>query len=240
MNNVSVRRCGAAACTVALAMVLGQSHAMAADIDFQLSGSGISATGMLSGNYVSLSGFSGDVFEVTGATGTFSDTTDGLSGTFSGVEPGMTYTSVPSNGNHDSINAPGQPASFDNILYPGGNSPVVCDPIFYPFHGGLLDIYGLMLTTNLTGAGQGLVNIWSNGNLPGLGLDWGVSDGLLTTSGGSPFYQIENYVGNSQLPAYAGSGVSVTADVPEPSALGMLGAIAASVPLLRMRRKKRA
>ena len=158
---------------------------------------------------------------------------------------GQTFTSIPSNGYHDGINAAGlqpEPASYDNIVYPNGDSPVVCDPIFYPYHGGQLDIYGLMFTVNLNAGGTGLVNVWSNflndpANL--IGLDYGVSDGTLGSSNGNPLFTVENYVGNTNsYPAYSPSGV-VFSTVPEPSALLLVGAGIATLPILRMRQRKR-
>ncbi len=247
MNKVASRLGSVAFCGVVAAMALGQTHAQAGDLSFSISGPDVSAKGTLSGNFVTLSGFADSVFVVTGANGSYSDTQDGLAGTITGVLPSKTYTSIPSNGNHDSVNATGvpfPPASYDNILYPHNNSPVVCDPMFYPYHGGMLDIYGLMFTLNLQGGGNGLVNLWSNGNLNDpsnpIGLDYGVSDGTLTTVNGNPFFTVENYLGNTNsYPTYTASGIGFTA-VPEPSALIALGSGLAAWPLLRLRRKKRA
>ncbi len=222
----------------------GQAHALPSIIPFSISGPGISANGSLTGDFVTLSGFGDTVFVVTGASGTYSDSTDGISGTISGILPSKTYTSVPKNSNHDSVDAVGTPfppASYDNIIYPNGDSPVVCDPAFYPFFGGQLDIYGLMLTLDLQGGGQGLVNVWSNGNLNDpsnpIGVDYGVSDGTQSNVNGNPFFTAENYVGDTgSYPNYSPSGVKFST-VPEPSSLLFIGSGLVSLPLLRLRGK---
>jgi len=247
MNHFASKLCSIAFCGVAATMMIGQAHAQSVNIPFSISGSGVTATGTLSGNFVTLSGFADTVFTVTGASGSYSDSMDGISGTITGVLPGKTYTSIPSNSNHDSINATGTPfppASYDNIIYPNGDSPVVCNPIFYPFHGGELDIYGLMFTVGLQGGGSGLVNVWSNGYLNDptnpIGLDYGVADGTLSTVNGSPQFTAENYLGNSNnYPVYSASGIGFSS-VPEPSALIVLGMGIAALPILRLRRKKHA
>ena len=132
--------------------------------------------------------------------------------------------------------------SYDNIIYPGGDSPVVCNPDFYPYSGGQLDIFGLMLTLDLQAGGSGLVNVWSNGNLNDpsnpIGLDYGISDGTLDNVNGSPLFTAENYLGNSNsYPNYSVSGVWFST-VPEPSALIALGSGIATLSILRLRRKK--
>ncbi len=248
MNNFVRRLCSIAFCVVVSTLMIGPAHAQTT-IPFSISGGGVSATGTLSGNYEMLSGFTDTVFAVTGANGSYSDSTDGLSGTITGVLPGKTFTSIPSTGtgNLDTINATGTPfppASYDNIVYPHGDSPVVCDPTFYPYHGGQLDIFGLMLTLDLQGGGNGLVNVWSNGilNDPSnpIGLDYGVSDGTLTNPGGSPLFTAEAYLGNTgNYPIYSASDIRFST-VPEPSALIVLGAGIAALPILRLRRKKQA
>lgn len=248
MMNHFTRKMGCIAfCGVVSAMMIGQAPALADTTSFSISGGGLSANGTLSGNFVTLSGFSDTVFAVTGASGSYSDSTDGISGVITGVLPGKTYTSIPKNSNHDSISATGTPfppASYDNIIYPNSDSPVVCDPAFYPFHGGRLDIYGLMLTLNLSSGGSGLVNVWSNGNLNDpsnpIGLDYGVSDGTLTNVNGSPFFTAEAYLGNTNnYPNYTPSGIRF-APVPEPSGLILLGSGIAALSILQLRRKKQA
>ena len=85
---------------------------------------------------------------------------------------------------------------FDNIFYPGGSPRAAND---YPFGGGLFDIYGLAFVIDNGNS----VNFWSNGNVPGRGLNYGVAitDGT----------DVLDYV----------NGVSIAA-VPEPATWAML------------------
>ena len=86
--------------------------------------------------------------------------------------------------------------SYDNLIYFGGSPQTATD---YPFHGGILDIYGLLFTIN----NGDVVNFWSNGITPGTTLpDYGVAVATSATT--------LDYTG----------GVAIT---PEPSTLLLLG-----------------
>lgn len=103
--------------------------------------------------------------------------------------------------------------SYDDLFYPNGSPQTATS---YPFSGGVLDIYGLIFTL----ANGDAVNLWSNGNVPGAGLNYGVG----VTNGTDVLdYQ---------------SPVSLTA-VPEPAtwAMMLVGFAAAGFTL---RRRKRA
>lgn len=71
--------------------------------------------------------------------------------------------------------APG--VTFDNLFYASG-SPLVCLDINgdgstspgYPFAGGFFDVYGVMFTLD----NGDLLDLWSNGVMPGLGLNYGM------------------------------------------------------------------
>ncbi|OJW05425.1 MAG: hypothetical protein BGO49_30965 [Planctomycetales bacterium 71-10] len=59
--------------------------------------------------------------------------------------------------------------SYTNLIWPGGSPQTASD---YAFHGGILDIYGLLFEI---GGGM-YVNLWSNGVLPGSNrVDYGVA-----------------------------------------------------------------
>jgi hypothetical protein len=171
--------------------------AQAASFSFSIIGSGIrgdieltysanSNTGVLPGTSPNPVDPIGS-FIVTGIAGTFTDSNIGILNTaITGFVP-----SNPANPEHDNllaprsfgfhpigngIQTPGGVApgfSYDNLVYPGGSPQVASD---YPFHGGFLDIYGVVFNTE---SGKS-VNLWSNGDFGGgpvYGV--GVTDGLV-------------------------------------------------------------
>jgi len=112
-------------------------------------------------------------FVVTGAAGSFTDANIGVTTMITGVVPSNPGDPEPSNllapasfGHY--IVAHGVPGphgvapgfSYDDLFYPGGSPQTASD---YPFHGGFLDIYGLVFTTS----GGIAVNFWSNGDFGG-------------------------------------------------------------------------
>src|SRR6185437_8588749 len=129
-------------------------------------------------------------FEVTGISGTFSDSNNGLNivnASIGPLEPIKHDTPEATNllAPHDFSRfavATGLPAqnngflTYDNLFYPGGSPPTASD---YTVHGGILDIYGLMFDI---GGGR-VVDLWSNGDFTGTGsgpIDYGV--GLATSA----------------------------------------------------------
>lgn len=207
-----------------LATTVALSPAARADsYTFSFNGGGLSGSGVLTYSNTAVPGVPG-AYQVTGITGTFSDSNHGIS---NAAITGLQTTGLPTN-----ITPAGQPFagsfippgsqadgfgfSYDNLFYPAGDSPAVCPPPLpgdpngpYPFGGGLLDIYGLLFNVQ----GGYSVDVWSNGVLPeGLGLSYGAGDSLngnrLSTFG-------EPFDGNS---------VNFTASpVPEPGSLFLLG-----------------
>ena len=120
---------------------------------------------------------------ITGVTGTFSSTTlNIMNANVTGLEPlnqvlpETTNLQAPSrfsllavaNGVDDGSGHPSAGFHYDNIFYPGGSPLTSSD---YPFSGGLFDVYGLAFVLDNGDA----VNLWSNGVLPGAGLDYGVA-----------------------------------------------------------------
>lgn len=123
-------------------------------------------------------------FVVTGATGSFTDMNLGISTNITGVvasnpdNPEPTNLLAPASFGHyivaHGVPGPGGLApgfSYDDLFYPGGSPQTASD---YPFHGGFLDIYGLVFSTS----GGVAVNFWSNGDFGG-GATYGagVTDG---------------------------------------------------------------
>lgn len=122
-------------------------------------------------------------YQVTGITGTFTDTSIGLiNATITGLVPTSRLPSVNPDGTFlPTGNYALTPFSYDNLIYPAGLSPVVCPPETaggppgYPFSGGVFDIYGLAFYVD----GGYSVDLWSNGLLPGApGIDYEVDDAI--------------------------------------------------------------
>lgn len=183
---------------------------------FSFSGGGMSASGVIDVSSTAIAGVPGG-YQITGISGTFSDTSNGIS---NAMITGVQTTALPSGINPDGTFVPpgtdadGYGFSYDNLFYPAGDSPAVCPPDptdpsgNYPFGGGLLDIYGLLF--NVQGGYN--VDVWSNGVLPGLGLSYGAGDSLNGT------------VLNTYGEPFADQSVNFTASpVPEPSSLILLG-----------------
>jgi hypothetical protein len=158
-----------------------------------------------------------NAYEVTGISGTFSDSNNSLdiiNASLDSLVPITHDTPEPTNllAPHDFSRfavRSGLPSqtngvlTYDNLFYPGGSPQTASD---YTPHGGFLDIYGLMFNIG----GGTVVNFWSNGAGGNGVVDYGVA------------------VATSSLALdYVAGGVSV----PEPGSLwllasGMLGVLA--------------
>ena len=207
------------ACLALTAGLLTASSVAKADTyAFSFNGGGLSGSGIIAVSNTPVPGVPGG-YQITGITGTFTDSN--ANANFTGAITGLQTTSLPSGINADGTFIPpgsqadGYGFSYDNLFFPGGNSPVVCPPPApgdphdpYPFGGGLFDIYGVLFHVE----GGYTVDLWSNGVLPGLGLTYGVGDalnGVVLNTFGEPF---------------SGPGASVSAvATPEPGSLMLLG-----------------
>ena len=176
------------------------SLARADNYSFSIGGSGFTGTGVLT---VSNTGPFG-AYTVTGISGNFTDSTNN----FSGAITGLNYAPPPvTDGTDTYFPAPAftdSSFSYDNLFWPGGDSPAVCidAPIFF---GGDFDIYGLSFDV----AGGYTVDLWSDG--PNLG-GYQLNDSL----NGTPFTP-----SNMDGLAY---GVNFAATpTPEPGSLLLLG-----------------
>ncbi|HEX5227304.1 MAG TPA: hypothetical protein VFW44_06315 [Bryobacteraceae bacterium] len=176
-------------------------------VDFSFVGPGVSGNIQLTYGTATDAKYA-QAFEVTGISGTFSDSNNGLNLvnvpigplepiTHDTPEPGNTL--APNDFSRFAV-ASGLPAdnngflTYDNLYYPGGSPQTAND---YPGAGGILDIYGLMFDIG----GGTVVDLFSNGDFGG-GPDYGVG------------------VANSAKALdYVAGGVVVT---PEPGALPVL------------------
>ncbi len=191
------------------------ARANADTFQFNFAGPGVSGTVALAYGTATDSTYT-QALEVTGASGTFSDRNLGINNaTITGIEP--INHAVPDSTNlltpndfsrflvtsgtaHGSL-------SYDHLLYFGGSPRTATD---YPFHGGFVDIYGLLFDI---GNGR-VVDFWSNGILPGTRFpDYGVAVATSATA-----------------LDYVGGGVAVT---PEPGTLWLLGTGSLAVLLWR-------
>jgi hypothetical protein len=185
------------------------SHANASTFTFGFSGPGVSGAITLTYGSATDSTYP-QAFEVTGVSGTFSDSNNGLNivnapiGSLVPIKhdtPESTNLLAPHDFSRFAVSS-GLPAdnngflTYDNLFYPGGSPQTASD---YPAYGGFLDIYGLMFEI---GGGK-VVDFWSNGHFsPDGPIDYGVAVATADTS--------LDYVGGVQF-------------TPEPSAFGLLG-----------------
>jgi len=187
-------------------------QAVASTFAFSFNGPGVSGTVELTYGTATDAKYP-QAFEVTGISGTFSDSNSGLNivnATILSLVPITRaipeaanllapddFSKFPVAGGLPPPNG-GTSLSYDNLLYPGGSPPTASD---FPFHGGFLDIYGLMFNIG----GGNVVNFWSNGEFSGTGpgpLNYGVA--------------VANSAGSLD---YVGGGVTA---VPEPSTYALM------------------
>ncbi|CAN5702819.1 hypothetical protein BH10ACI4_BH10ACI4_08100 [soil metagenome] len=189
---------------VALSVALLSPLAKADTFQFIFGGSGVSGTISLTYGVAADSKYP-QAFKITGISGNFSDSNIGIvNAPILGLEPVNHATPEPTN-----LLAPNEfsrfavaagtmdgSLSFDNLFYPGGSPQTASD---YPFHGGFVDIYGVLFDI---GGGR-VVNFWSNGVLPG---DPSINYGVAVANSATTL----DYVGDVAI-------------APEPGTLSLLG-----------------
>lgn len=212
-----VKRIGKGGLGIGIASIALATAAQAGTTSLNVSGGGISSTITLTYSPNPNTGTIGTSpnthdpvgsYIVTGISGSFSDSTIGFNNVpITGIVlsnpalPTSTNLLAPASFGFYPVGA-GLPSpeglapglSYDDLFYPDGSPQTASS---YPFHGGYLDIYGLVFTL----LGGDAVNLWSNGNMGA-----GVTYGAAVTDGAGLLDRK--------------SGLSVTA-VPEPSTWAM-------------------
>ncbi len=194
-------------------------------VQFSFSGGGITSSGTITAVLApdNTSGISTpNTYEVTGITGMFTDSNDGVSGSITGLYMPISYATA--------LTAPSAAftsagLSYDDLFFAGANSPADCPG--YPFGGGYFDVYGVAFNLSDGDVGE----FFSNGILPGNpGALYAAADASATAILDEP------NAGSTTLP----NGVlgSFTAS-PEPNTLLMLLSGVAVIAMIRFCRRSR-
>jgi hypothetical protein len=203
----------AGAAALAGMALVGQAHASTLPITF--SGQGVSGSLEITFGPGTDATYP-NALEITGVSGTFTDTNNGLdivNAMVSGLEPinhappgdPMNIGVVPNDFSTFSVASGLPPVSngvvtYDNLFWPGGSPPVAWD---FDGAGGFLDIYGLAFTID---GGGTLVDLFDNGVGAFSGIDYGGFGVVVATPSAALDYVAQG----------------VTASTPEPSTWAMM------------------
>jgi hypothetical protein len=207
-----IRRFGYAVLTVLAIASLGRADT----VSFAFNGGGITSSGTLtivpapdSTSGVSTPG----TYEITGITGTFADSNDGISGVITGLYTPLSYTTPLAATSTNPVAFTTGGLSYDDLFFSGGNSPADCPG--YPFSGGDFDILGVAF--NVTGGYVG--EFFSDGNFPGF------SGPVYAAADANSITELDNPNPDGTLPEPTGVvGTFNATAVPEPSMLLLLAA----------------
>lgn len=206
--------------TLALVTAVALAPAAIADqLSFSFNGNGVSTSGSFT--YTPSATVPGGE-EITSITGTFSDSNVGVSGAITGLYTPVSYVNtIPG----VAFTAGG--LSYDDLFFPNGNTALDCPG--YPFTGGVFDIFGVAF--NVAGGYTG--EIWSNGDIPGLGIVYAA--GLANADG---LVDLPNAVPGPDVPPPGEYGdLTIT---PEPSSILLLGSgLFGLAGLVRERKNRR-
>ncbi|HEV2497981.1 MAG TPA: PEP-CTERM sorting domain-containing protein [Terriglobia bacterium] len=209
-----------------LAVAVGfASAAMADQFSFSFNGGGITASGTLWVGQQSSNSATPPGYEITGITGTFSDTNPGanVSGAITGLYQPVSYQSNTEVTPGIALTTGG--LSYDDLFYPAGDSPAICydlDPatgkyvLTYPFSGGVFDIFGV--TFNIAGTGGYVGELWSNGDVGGGPIVYAAGLANATKLLDDP-----NSVPGPGVPPPGEYGALSVTPTPEPSSLVLFG-----------------
>jgi hypothetical protein len=210
------------------------AFATQANYAFSFNGNGISASGVINVGQQSTNSSSPPGYEITGISGTFSDTNTNVNvkGAITGLYTPVSYVNNPLDAGFARTTGG---LSYDNLFYPAGNSPAVCfalvngvPTLTYPFSGGVFDIFGLAFNV----AGGYTAELWSNGEIPELGLVYAA--GLANATG---FVDNPNSGPESSVPPGRYGALTIRA-VPEPGVLPWFGIGLFGLVALYVRRRR--
>ncbi len=144
---------------LALAAVLSIGQAARADqISFSFSDGSISTWGTFTVSNTPTVVDGVPALEVTGVFGYFNDAALGLTATITGIYTPVSYNTTPGS---SAFSTAGN--SYDDLYFPGGDSPADCPPPDpYPFSGGVFDVLGVLFNLNNGDTAE----LWSNGVIP--------------------------------------------------------------------------
>jgi hypothetical protein len=214
--------------TVALAGAALAGQAQAATMPITFSGGGVSGSLVITFGAATDAKYS-DAFEITGVTGTFSDSNAGISNAavtgivpVNNAIPDPTNLLAPNDFSRFAVASGLPPVSngfvtYDNLFWPGGAPATASD---FDGAGGFLDIYGLAFTID----GGNLVDLFNNGV------------GAIT---GIPYGGWGVVVANHDATVDYVSG-GVAASTPEPSTWAMMGLGFAGLAFAGYRRTRKA
>jgi hypothetical protein len=136
----------------------------AATVGFSFNGGGITSSGTMTviaaANNTSGVATPG-TYEITGITGKFADTNDGISGTITGLYTPISYITGVTATVATPVAFTAAGLSYDDLFFAGAHSPDDCPGS--PFGGGYFDVYGVAF--NISGGYVG--EFFSNGIQPG-------------------------------------------------------------------------
>jgi PEP-CTERM motif len=196
-----------AASAVIAALAFGQQAQATETLPFFLSGAGISGSGSVSFKPDTIPGDPAGANNITGLTGTFSDSNvgvfdqaiTGLVPTSPTFKPSGFATSLSYFPASDLPPATGGSLSYDNLIYPSdAGAPDTC---FDGITGGFLDVFGALFTL----ANGDTVDLWSNGGGPN----------------SSDIYGASVVDASDTALDYVSAGVTMS--LPEPGSLWLLG-----------------
>ena len=209
----------------ALATMILVPLATAGTFNFSFSGGGITSSGTITA-VLSADDLSGvdtsNTYEITGITGTFTDTNDGISGAITGLYLPLSYVTGTTETLANPVAFTTAGLSYDDLFFPTGNFPADCPG--YPFSGGDFDVYGVAFNV----AGSFVGEFFSNGAVPGS------SGPVYAAADANSSVELDNPNSTGSLPGPQGV-VGTFAAAPEPGTLflAFVGLAATATRLLK-------